>query len=141
MKVLFLLPGINSKVSWHCGIASMATYLRKNDHQTEILEISNYGLAAIEYDVNAYKPDVVAGTVNSHQFPFIQIIQKVIKHIKKQRSDDVYTVVGGVHVTIAPESIKTMEKAIEDIRLASEQYNFKRFVIDDDIFTLKKHGR
>jgi anaerobic magnesium-protoporphyrin IX monomethyl ester cyclase len=105
MKILFVLTTIGSKAKWHQGIASLATFLRKNGYQADLLEVHRFDLPWIEREVRRYGPDILAATANSHQFPYVARILKDIKNQLPQIS----TILGGVHVTINPDIIKRLE--------------------------------
>lgn len=105
MKILFVLTTIGSKAKWHQGIASLATYLRKNGYQADLLEVHRLDLPWIEREVRRYGPDILAATANSHQFPYVARILKDIKNQLPQIS----TILGGVHVTINPDIIRRLE--------------------------------
>lgn len=104
MNILIILSKIGSKVKWHQGVASLAACLLRDGHRVELLEleVSDWGL--VEETVSRFKPDLVAGTANSHQ---IEAVSGVLAQLKRERSN-LYTVLGGVHVTIAPESIDSL---------------------------------
>ncbi|HOW28808.1 MAG TPA: radical SAM protein [Elusimicrobiota bacterium] len=98
---MFLLTMIGSKGKWHQGIASLATYLQVKGHEVSLLEIDRFDLDEIENHIRTVSPGVVAATANSHQY---EHVKHILAHIKKTHPD-IYTILGGVHVTIAPESI------------------------------------
>ena len=105
MKILFLLTTIGSHVSWHPGIASLATYLRRNGYKTNLCEVNELNLKDIGERVRSYAPDVIAATANSHQFSYVT---RILKHLKSFMPP-VYQVLGGVHVTIDPFSLQQVE--------------------------------
>jgi len=96
---------IDSKAKWHQGVASLVTYLRHHNHTVDLLEINKYDLDYIGKFVNAYSPDMVAATANSHQYAYIK---PILTHIKKT-NPDIYTVIGGVHTTIVPETAEELK--------------------------------
>jgi radical SAM superfamily enzyme YgiQ (UPF0313 family) len=95
-----------SKAKWHQGVASLATYLRKNGHEANMLEPNRFNLKEIKEAVFESNPDVIAATANSHQFhnvcEILGSIKKDMPHVK--------TVLGGVHVSIDPSSIYGLKK-------------------------------
>lgn len=101
MNILFILSTIGSKVKWHQGVASLATCLIREGHAVRLLELKKPDWSQIDNEIALFKPDVAAGTANSHQF---EAVSSVLKRIK-QANPNIYTILGGVHVTLAPESI------------------------------------
>ena len=105
MKVLFLLPMIGALAEWHQGIASLATYLRRNGYKADLLEIDRFDLNWILDQIDCYGPHMIAATANSHQFAYIKDIMKRIKH----KMPHVSTVFGGVHATIDEKTSSEIE--------------------------------
>ncbi|HJM83138.1 MAG TPA: radical SAM protein, partial [Nitrospinota bacterium] len=106
IKTTFLLTMFGSKAKWHQGVASLATYLRHNGHDANMLEPNRFDLKEIERAVKESGSDVVAATANSHQF---DNVCEIMGHLKKTMPH-IKTVLGGVHVSIDPSSILGLEK-------------------------------
>lgn len=106
MKTLFMLTMIGSKAKWHQGMASLATYLRHNGHEADLIEPSAMDMASIEAQVKKHNPDVVAATANSHQF---ENVTDILAHLKK-KFPHIKTVLGGVHVSIDPSAVLGLDK-------------------------------
>ncbi|MBF0473666.1 MAG: radical SAM protein, partial [Nitrospirae bacterium] len=117
MRILLIFTMIGSKAKWHQGIASLATYIKVHGYDCRLLEVYENNLNIIEEAVKSYDPAIVAATANSHQFPYVV---EMLRHVKDIRPD-IYTVIGGVAVTVDPESIAFIENIDAVCRGEGEQ--------------------
>ena len=92
---------IGSKIFWHQGIASVATFCESKGHIVDLLELYETNNTALDNAISVFNPDVIAFTANSHQVPYVK---NFISYIKNEYSH-VFVILGGVAVTIDPESV------------------------------------
>jgi anaerobic magnesium-protoporphyrin IX monomethyl ester cyclase len=111
MKVLFILTHIGDMAKWHQGVASLATLMRRNGHQADLLEIFHFDLVEIENQIKGYQPDVVAMTVTSNHYLYAK---EILAHVKK-RMPETYIVLGGVHITTTPEDIIELKGIVDAV--------------------------
>lgn len=102
-----------ARASWHQGIASIITILRRNGHRADLLEIEYLDFDRIEEEVRVYDPDVIAATSNSNDFVYVR---DIFKYLKK-RMPHIYTVLGGVHITANPGDIFKLQKIVDAVCL------------------------
>lgn len=109
MKIVFIFPDLNvfSQFSsdysgiFAQGIGSLSAVLRKKGHQTSLMHITkdigkDKFLAAIE----TQKPQLVAFSSLSHQFPYVEEWSAWLKE-----KYDIPTICGGVHATVDPDEV------------------------------------
>lgn len=104
MKILIIITNFQSGGKWHQGVASLATLLRVSGYTADLYQPDTTDVNKIIDDIKAYQPDVLAASANSNQFTYIL---EILNGIKKSMPH-VYTVIGGVHTTIVPESISLL---------------------------------
>lgn len=105
MKIVFILPMINSAVYWHQGVASLATCCEKAGYDAFVYELYSTDFSDCLLFLEELNPDIVAATANIHQ---LQYIEDLFFSVKRKFSS-VITMIGGVAVTIAPDSLKKPE--------------------------------
>ncbi|MBL7156541.1 MAG: cobalamin-dependent protein [Candidatus Omnitrophica bacterium] len=83
------------------GLLYIASMLKKNDYNVEILDACNFGcsMEEIKNRIIALKPDIVGITAMTILAPSAYIIAKEIKKI----NPSIVTVMGGPHATAMPE--------------------------------------
>jgi radical SAM superfamily enzyme YgiQ (UPF0313 family) len=113
MKVLFVYPDFLAtrkrvgsqqfeitKGGWYSeGLASISAVLREKGRQTELLHLTEpIGKEEFIKRVVESNPDVVAFTVRTSAFAYVRDYLRWVKELDQ----DLLTVLGGVHATIAP---------------------------------------
>lgn len=106
MKVLLILPKIESDCQWNVGLAYISAILKENGHKTELFEMSDYlrELPLLFDKLHQWKPLIVGISANSHQFPYAKML---VADIKKNFNTPIF--IGGVQAILKP-------KIIEDIK-------------------------
>ena len=109
MRVLFVytveVPQSDSKpialLEWiQFGISYISSYLKENGHETRLLMLSHKSpFELIDTFVQEFKPDLVGFTSVSSEYIFVE---KVGQYIKK-RYPNIFLLIGGAHVSLAPE--------------------------------------
>lgn len=97
---------IHSLEHIHFGISSIAAVLKQQGVEVELLVLSssfsfNKNRSLTFKTLQRFKPDIVAYTAVSTQYPFISKMNKVIK----KKYGNITTVLGGAHVSLVPESV------------------------------------
>ncbi|MFH1130452.1 MAG: radical SAM protein [Pseudomonadota bacterium] len=93
--------------SLHEGISLISAVLKANHHQARLLvlgrneEIANWRL--VDKVVDDFQPKVIAFTAVATTYPYMA---KVAYHIK-EKHPDVYSIIGGPHVSLNPEEAIT----------------------------------
>jgi anaerobic magnesium-protoporphyrin IX monomethyl ester cyclase len=120
MKVLLVKPWENSFNWYHShmlGIAYLAGYIRSHGHKVEIIDASFDKLSQQQLinRINDIEADIVGVTSMTHEIPKARTI---FKYFKSKRPD-IYTVIGGPHVTARPK--ETLDEIPEiDFAIAGE---------------------
>ncbi|MBI5888772.1 MAG: B12-binding domain-containing radical SAM protein [Deltaproteobacteria bacterium] len=129
MKILFILPDVDSfhRLNIHFGIATLAGFLKANGYNDirflAVTSVEDY--ARIIREVEAYKPDIVGFTSVETQFKHVIALSEKIKEAHK-----CIVVLGGVFITLFPESVKDAKALDGAFKGESEQalLNFVRAV-------------
>ncbi len=114
-KVLFIIPPISLSIdrdigarhtSPHVGLAYVASYLRENGFEVEVVDapIEGFSFDDMEKIVRKSKPDFVGITANTMQIEDANKTAGIIKGIGK----DIPIIVGGYHTTAMPK--ETLEE-------------------------------
>lgn len=108
MKVLFIYttPRESEKVytGFHQGLGSLSAVLKKSGHQTSLCAASSLVAAELEQHIQQVKPDLIGISVTTNQFP---LAQEIIRFVRQKFSFPL--VAGGIHATVAPETLVTIE--------------------------------
>lgn len=97
MNVLFVNPNVNGLSYINFGIAYLSAMLKSQGHRTGIIDITfGYDPKKILLQAKKFKPDVIAVSSKSTEYPTALEIAKILKSL------DVPMFCGGVHATIAP---------------------------------------
>lgn len=106
MRVLLILPQINSPCIWHTGLAYISAILKESGHQVQLFEINNYTqqITNLLDKIKEFEPAVIGISSNSHQ---ILHAKNIAREIKKKYSLPIF--VGGMHPTLQPEIIEDEE--------------------------------
>jgi len=104
MKILFIYPDIGKGLHWRAlpfGIAYLSSFVKSQGHQASVIWMmerpareSFIGRVKIE------KPDLVAFSTTTNQFPYVILCAKWIKECLGTP-----TVCGGVHATLCPSEV------------------------------------
>lgn len=137
MNILLTIPPspflMEERAMPFLGIMSVATVIKKNNYNVEILDLSghkNYVEDFLTY-INNKKYDIIGFTVSTPQYPYvIKMVEKIPTSIKK--------IIGGSHVTSCYASYKHIKnertiKNIDDI----ENFFDHIFVGDGEISILE----
>jgi radical SAM superfamily enzyme YgiQ (UPF0313 family) len=121
MKILFVYTDINTmnqgEKTYHLGIGTLSAFLKKKGHKTDL--ISMYGvfkLKSIFRKIEKFNPDIIALTSDTTQFPYIKKIIKNISYL------DIFTILGGVHVSLCPECISEIQ-GLDSICIGEGEYS------------------
>lgn len=107
MRVLFIYSDINVKggaKSYHFGIGILSAILKQRGHETLLHYMyDSFDLEGLLRKIEEFKPGLIAATSDSTQFKYIQRIFREIKPL------NIFTICGGPHVSLAPESLEETE--------------------------------
>ena len=99
MKILFVYPNIVGNETISQGIASLSAYLKKEGHETELMD---YTFGGTPNDcvkkVRNLQPDIIGFSILSGSFPFCLRVARALKS-----NFDIPIIFGGIHPTVAPE--------------------------------------
>ncbi|MDD2753532.1 MAG: radical SAM protein [Candidatus Portnoybacteria bacterium] len=120
MKVLLVLPEINSGCQWNVGLAYLAAVLKRGGHSVGLFEVNDWAadLPRFLAVIKNQQPSLVGLTANSHQFVYVKELAREIK-----KTADVFIAVGGVHAILKPESFVD-ETAIDAICVGEGEASF-----------------
>lgn len=109
MNVTFIFPDLNvfsqfsgdySGIFAH-GIGLLSAVLKKNGHRTFLLHCTkDINKEQLFQAIETQKPQLVAFSSLSHQFPYVEKWSKWLKE-----KYDIPTICGGVHATVDPEEV------------------------------------
>lgn len=124
MKVLLILPKVNSDCQWNVGLSYISAVLKKNGHSVELREVRNYpkDVAGILEKIAHYDPGVIGISANSHQFKYAKLITA---EIKKDFKIPVF--IGGVHTILQPSAIEEI-KELDGVCLGEGEWPFLSLV-------------
>ncbi len=101
MKILFILPKINSPTKWIVGLAYMSAILKKAGYQVELLEVNKKEeIKKVVPLVKLCQPAIIGLSANSHQYTYAKEIAKQIK-----LNFNIPVFLGGVHAALTPDQI------------------------------------
>jgi radical SAM superfamily enzyme YgiQ (UPF0313 family) len=106
MKTLFIYSNVNKEQysnTYHFGIGRLSSILKEGGHKTSLFTLASLNQKAIINAIKKERPDIIGFTAVSSQIPYIK---KIVETIKE--NFDIFTVCGGVHVTLVPESINEL---------------------------------
>ena len=118
MRVLFILPEIDSYATMHPGIGQLSAILKKAGHETDLIEFKRYEPTQVLNKIKSWKPGLIAISTNTHMFPYTK---RLATEIKKRYKIPI--IVGGVHMKLSPESI--LPEAVELSRLGWRYIKFR----------------
>jgi radical SAM superfamily enzyme YgiQ (UPF0313 family) len=114
MKVLFVysledivdpLKPMENMGEIQFGLSYLSAVLKKNGHDTKVAVVSEPMLkrkaGLLEGMIEEFRPGAVCFTAVATQYPLISAAAGLVK----KSFPDVYTVIGGVHATLEPESV------------------------------------
>ena len=107
MKVLFIYTEVSSAVGYSAGIGILSAILKRKDHQTKLIHISQeldypLDLDRINNDIDKIQPGLICLSVTTNQWYYARQIGKSIKKEFK-----IPIIVGGHHPTADPEKVIT----------------------------------
>jgi len=107
VKVLLILPKINSDCQWNVGLAYISAVLKEKGHQVELFELSDYlkEVPLLLGRINQYKPGIIGISVNSHQYPHVR---RLVTDVKNKFNVPIF--LGGVQTILQPEIIEEMSE-------------------------------
>lgn len=148
MKVLFVYTDINTmgqgEKTYHLGIGMISAVLKNKKHQTDLVYMyKKLNMKSLLKKIKVSKPDVIALTSDTTQFPYVKKIIENIAHF------DIFTILGGVHASFCPESLG-LTTGLDAICIGEGEYsmldlmdNFdkrpKRYDIDNIWFKVNGH--
>jgi anaerobic magnesium-protoporphyrin IX monomethyl ester cyclase len=108
MRVLFVYPNLNAEEGFNHGIAALSGCLRARGHETGLINV-NEALYAVPRDeqiverVRTWRPDFVAFSVMTQQYPYsLRVARKI-----KAAMPELPVAVGGVHAIMCTEQVKS----------------------------------
>lgn len=109
MKILFCYTDINMRggaKSFHYGLAILSALLKKKGHQTSLYYMyPHYEAKGLAKKIDVFQPDLLAFSSTSAQFRYIK---QILSDISLEK--DIFTICGGPHVTLEPESINDVPR-------------------------------
>lgn len=102
MKVALVVPSSNLNFNDACAplnLAYIASYLRKSVSGVEIKIIDGMAKQNVEESISMYQPEIIGVTATTPQAPSAYRLLDLIR----QQRPDIFTVIGGVHVSQLPE--------------------------------------
>lgn len=135
MNTLLVIPPapflIDDKSLPFLGILSIATVLRNNDYNVDLLDLSGFKnyVEVLDQHLKAHNYDVVGFTVNTPQLPYvINMLEVIPPHIKK--------IAGGPHITSCYSAVKHVQntRIAKNIKDLEDRFDHL-FVGDGEIST------
>jgi len=109
MKILFVYTDIDIKggvQSFQFGIAILSAFLKQHGHQTDLHYMySKYRPSEMVEKIENFKPELIGFSSTTSQFKYIRKILDDVPLVK-----DIFTICGGPHVTMEPESLKSVSR-------------------------------
>jgi len=106
MRVLFCYTDINMRggaKSFHYGIAILSALLKKNGHQARLHYMyPKYDIEPLAKALQEFHPDILAFSSTTAQFRYVN---KILEDLPLP--ERIFTICGGPHVTLEPESFET----------------------------------
>lgn len=107
MKILFVYPDINIKGearSFQFGIGHLSSFLKTHGYETGLFYMyQRYNIDGLKERIDSFKPGIIAFTATTPQFKFVK---QTLKDLGRTSS---FTICGGPHVTLDPNSVLTTE--------------------------------
>ncbi len=105
MKILFIYPFPPARTvvaarAYHYGIGYLSSMLVRDGHQTALLNLNSYQPGVIKRALKLFRPNLVAISATSDQFP---LAARVVQRINRLPEPRPLVVLGGLHATMAPE--------------------------------------
>jgi len=104
MKILFVYPDINVRggaLSYHYGLGSLSSMLKKSRHQTALQYLyGDYDAKPLIQKIKEFKPDLIGITTVSFQYKYIKRLLKDISNY------GIFTICGGPHISLAPYELE-----------------------------------
>jgi len=126
LRVLFIYPlsspGPQVYRGYHHGIGQLAAMLRDRGHFPSLFATHTCREQDVEAVLGREKPDVVAATSSTTEFPLTKTLLETI--LKRGRFP---VFVGGVHATIAPEEVSSI-RGIRGLCRGDGDFGFPRVV-------------
>ena len=108
MRVLFVYPlpppGPEIYPGFHHGIGHLSAALKKHGHTTSLFAVSACDPEEVNAMLRERQPHVVAVTSSSAEFP---LAQRLVRRILDWKPVPLFF--GGVHATVAPEEVMSVE--------------------------------
>ena len=120
MKIAFVYPDLlDHRMDWpgyfYVGIATLSAVLKRQGHQTSLMHLTHrINREDFVARVKAENADLIAYSVTSHMFPYLQDYTKWLHEAGVKTP----TICGGLHPTVAPE--ETLELDGMDIICRSD---------------------
>ncbi len=124
MKILLILPKINSGCQWNVGLAFISSVLKKGGHKVSLVEYDKYPQDndILFQKIKSFQPGIIGIGANSHQFFYAC---KISDYIKKEFNIPIF--VGGVHTVLKPESILDCAP-IDGVCIGEGEFSFLELV-------------
>jgi len=109
MKVLFVYTDIGVKggtQSFQFGIAVLSAFLKQHGHQTDLHYVyPKYRPRKMVEKIEDFKPKLIGFSSTTPQFKYIK---KMLDDVPLEK--DIFTICGGSHVTMEPESLESISR-------------------------------
>lgn len=112
MKILFIYSTtktitrrkpLRGQEDIYFGISYISSVLKQNNHQTQLVVLDrrygNKNLKTVDTKIEVFNPDIICFTSVFSEFEFICSISKYVK----AKFPTVFTIIGGVHVSLNPK--------------------------------------
>ena len=101
MKILFVFShiGVAHNLSFPFGLATLISYIQSKGFEVDLAYITslNEGFRELKTKIRHFRPDIVAYSSVSSQYPYIERIARRLRVNK-----EIYQVCGGVHISLNP---------------------------------------
>lgn len=99
MKLLFLLPQIDSELYVHHGVSIISAVLKSHGHATEVEEFRHKNqIGQFLSNIKKFQPDILAVSAVSQQIPYLSSILKPVK----LKFPLIPIILGGTHAILQP---------------------------------------
>lgn len=124
MKVLFIYPDVSARGGrFHYGISQISAVLKIGGHQTSLLQVTRQmSKKKLISEVKCRKPDLVAFSSTTNQFPQVQSYASWIR-----QTINLPTICGGIHATLCPNEVISCS-GIDVVCIGEGEYPALEFV-------------
>lgn len=105
-EILFIFPNINSDYCWSPAVQILSAVLKQKGFPVDLIHIHDeHGfpsdIAVVTQKINKLEPDLILFTATSFEYAYVNNLCGMVKSCNSAY----YTVLGGIHATVEPESL------------------------------------